>query len=110
MRIAAIFFTLSAVISTDFGLPCNNPKDWQIDGMPVPATKASWAAENASDWMRLLPPEKDLRWKDLITTASLNDSPVELWKESSDELGMVVMMTMNLVSLLPKYSMPSPPV
>ncbi|KAL6901616.1 hypothetical protein GGI43DRAFT_362485 [Trichoderma evansii] len=111
MRVATIYFSLSTVVSTDFGLPCDKPKDWCIDAMPVPATKASWAAVNAADWMSVLPLEKDLRWRDLIaTTASLNDSPVEIWKESSDELGMVVMMTMNLMSQRPQYSMPSPPV
>lgn len=77
--------------------------------MLVPATKASWAATNASDWASALPPEKELTWKDLASTASLNDSPVETWRECSDELGMVVMMTMALISQQPNFSMPSPP-
>ncbi|UKZ71915.1 uncharacterized protein TrAtP1_012858 [Trichoderma atroviride] len=109
MRIACIYFTLSAVVSTHFGLPCHNPKDWSFHSLPVPATKASWAAANASDWASALPPEKELTWKDLTSAASLNDSPVDLWRESSDELGMVVMMTMTLISQQPNYSMPSPP-
>lgn len=110
MRIACIYFTLSAVVSTHFGLPCDDPKDWNFGSMLVPSTKASWAAANASDWVGVLPPENELTWKDLASTASLHDSPVETWKESSDELGMVVVMTMVLISQQPRYSMPSPPV
>lgn len=110
MRVATIYFSLSTVVSTEFGLPCDKPKDWRVDATPVPATKASWAAVNASDWMSALPPEKEVRWGDLIaTTAPLNDSPVETWKESSDELGMVVMMTMNLIAQQPQLSRPSLP-
>jgi hypothetical protein len=109
MRIVCIYFTLSAVVSTHFGLPCDNPKDWSFHSMLVPATKASWAAANASDWVSALPPEKELTWKDLASAASSNDSPVETWRESSDELGMVVMMTMTLISQQPNFSMPSPP-
>ncbi|KAH8124447.1 hypothetical protein LI328DRAFT_168553 [Trichoderma asperelloides] len=109
-RIACIYFTLSAVVSTNFGLPCDDPKDWNFGSMLVPATKVSWVAANASDWMSVLPPEKELTWRDLVSAASLDGSPVETWKESSDELGMVVMMTMTLISQQPQYLIPSPTV
>jgi hypothetical protein len=110
IRIATIYFTLGVVVSTEFGLPCDSPHDWDIDSMLLPATKASWAAENASDWARLTsvsPPHKQLRWKDLLAPASLNDCPVEEWKESSDELGIIVTMTMNLRSQQLRDPIPS---
>ncbi|KAL7800056.1 hypothetical protein V8C37DRAFT_398296 [Trichoderma ceciliae] len=99
IRIATIYFTLNVVVSMEFGLPCHDPQDWNIDSMPLPATKASWAAENAMDWTKLtsiLPSYKQLKWKDLLAPPSLHACPVEMWKESSDELGMIVTMAMTL--------------
>ncbi|EHK18907.1 uncharacterized protein TRIVIDRAFT_44263 [Trichoderma virens Gv29-8] len=99
IRIATIYFTLNVIVSMEFGLPCNSPQDWNIDDMPLPASKASWGAQNTTDWTKftkVLPPYKQLKWRDLLSPAASNDCPVEEWKESSDELGMVVTMAMTV--------------
>ncbi|UKZ82413.1 hypothetical protein TrVFT333_010201 [Trichoderma virens FT-333] len=99
IRIATIYFTLNVIVSMEFGLPCNSPQDWNIDDMPLPASKASWGAQNTTDWTKftkVLPPYKQLKWRALLSPAASNDCPVEEWKESSDELGMVVTMAMTV--------------
>lgn len=111
IRIATIYFTLNVVVSMEFGLPCNSPQDWNIDSMLLPASKASWAAQDTSDWTKFtngFQPYKQLMWKDLHTPEkSLHDSLVEEWKEGSDELGMIVTMVMTLRAQEQHYQNPS---
>ncbi|KAK1244457.1 hypothetical protein MKX07_003256 [Trichoderma sp. CBMAI-0711] len=99
VRVATVYFTLNAVISMEIGLPCNSPLDWDTEGMLLPASKASWSAQSVDDWKRrtsTLSPYKQLKWKDLLASTSLEDCPVEEWRESSDEMGLLVTMAMTL--------------
>ncbi|ETR98605.1 hypothetical protein M419DRAFT_88307 [Trichoderma reesei RUT C-30] len=99
VRVAAVYFTLNAVISMEIGLPCNSPLDWDTEGMLLPASKASWSAQSVDDWKRrtsTLSSYKQLKWKDLLASTSLEDCPVEEWRESSDEMGLLVTMAMTL--------------
>lgn len=99
VRVATIYFTLNVVISMEIGLPCNSPLDWDTEGMLLPASKASWSAQNIDDWRKrtsTLLPYKQLKWKDLAAPTSVGDCPVEDWRESSDELGLLVTMAMTL--------------
>ncbi|QYT04447.1 hypothetical protein H0G86_011353 [Trichoderma simmonsii] len=111
IRIATIYFTLNVVVSMEFGLPCNSPDDWNIDSMLLPASKASWAAQDTADWTKFtngLSPYKQLTWKDLHAPAKpLGDCPIEEWKEGSDELGMIVTMVMTLRAQEQRYQSPS---
>ncbi|KAL7818314.1 hypothetical protein V8C26DRAFT_397310 [Trichoderma gracile] len=100
VRVATIYFALNAVISMEIGLPCNSPLDWDTEGMLLPASKASWSAQNIDDWKKrtnALSPYKQLKWKDLLAPpTSIGDCPVEEWRESSDEMGLLVTMAMTL--------------
>ncbi|KAL6697522.1 hypothetical protein J3F84DRAFT_347243 [Trichoderma pleuroticola] len=111
IRIATVYFTLNVIVSMEFGLPCNSPRDWNIDSMLLPASKASWATQNTADWTKStngLPPYKQLTWNDLHAPAkALHDCPVEEWKEGSDELGMIVTMVMTLRAQAQRYQSPS---
>ncbi|KAL7910163.1 hypothetical protein GGI35DRAFT_448012 [Trichoderma velutinum] len=111
IRIATIYFTLNVIVSMEFGLPCTSPHDWSMDSMLLPASKASWTAQNTVEWTKFtnsLPPSKQLTWKDLhAPEKALHDCPVEEWKEGSDELGMIVTMAMTLRAQEPRYQSPS---
>ncbi|KAL7930439.1 hypothetical protein V8C35DRAFT_312628 [Trichoderma chlorosporum] len=99
IRIATIYFALNMVVSMEFGLPCDSPQDWNTDSMLLPASKASWGAQNAVDWIKftnLAPTPRQMRWRDLLSPITLPNCPVEEWKEGSDELGMIVTMAMTL--------------
>ncbi|KAH0491801.1 hypothetical protein TgHK011_003209 [Trichoderma gracile] len=100
VRVATIYFALNAVVSMEIGLPCNSPLDWNTEGMLLPASKASWSAQNIEDWKKRtnnLSPYKQLKWKDLLAPPTyIGDCPVEEWRESSDEMGLLVTMTMTL--------------
>ncbi|KAL6866845.1 hypothetical protein J3F83DRAFT_131886 [Trichoderma novae-zelandiae] len=99
VRVATVYFALNAVLSMEIGLPCNSPLDWDTEGMLLPASKASWTAGSIDDWRKLtdtLSSEKQLKWKDLLAPTPFGDCPVEEWRESSDELGLLVAMAMAL--------------
>ncbi|KAL6882991.1 hypothetical protein HDV57DRAFT_468589 [Trichoderma longibrachiatum] len=99
VRVATIYFTLNVVLSMEIGLPCNRPLDWNTEGMLLPASKALWSAGNIDDWKKrasYMSPHKQLTWKDLLAPTLTGDCPVEEWRESSDEMGLLVAMAMTL--------------
>ena len=108
VRVATIYFTLNAVLSMEIGLPCNSPLDWNTEGMLLPASKASWSAQNIDDWKKRTStwlPYKQLKWRDLLDPTPFGDSPVDEWRESSDELGLLVTMAMTIRAQLLREAM-----
>ncbi|KAK5991200.1 hypothetical protein PT974_09478 [Cladobotryum mycophilum] len=98
-RTATVYFILTVFFSMDIGLPCDSPSDWKMDDLPVPATKGLWSAGDAANWARssstpYLP--RQLKLGDLLPSNRLPQLPIETWKESTDEMGLLVAMAMDL--------------
>lgn len=42
IRTSMVYFILTLVVSMEFGLACDQPEDWHLEEIPLPAGKAAW--------------------------------------------------------------------
>ena len=103
MRTALIYFLLMLAVCMDDGIRCNQPDDWLLDDLPLPASKVMWQAPDEVAWMRGCSSCKyeamaSLTFGDLMVERSTaeREESVRMWHEGADEFVLIVAMACRL--------------
>lgn len=103
IRTASIYFLLTVVASMEFGLACDDPEDWSLNDMPLPASKALWEARDRAAWEKAVASNGastsviEFHHLALMDNEDLR-SKIEMWQEGADELGLLTSMASILKS------------
>jgi hypothetical protein len=96
-RTASVYFILSLVVSVDFGIACDRPSDWQLEEVPLPASKAAWEARDKKEWRSAVGVDLERGTEPVLTFGDLVSvcegkvkRRIEEWQEGVDELGLLV--------------------
>ncbi|KAH6898079.1 hypothetical protein B0T10DRAFT_543111 [Thelonectria olida] len=99
LRTANMYFILTIVLTMNFGLSC----DWQVQDMPLPASKVLWEARDDLSWERSLSSTCDRArgpsFGDLLGARNSNGilDKVSHWEEGVDEMGLICAMAGRLL-------------
>lgn len=103
LRVAYVYFILSLVLSADFGIRCgDDPADWNIEDLPLPAPKTAWDAEDKQAWATEVYAGLDggpvPKFGALLARGegSAWSAGCRFWQEGMDEIGLVVTMASQL--------------
>jgi hypothetical protein len=108
IRTSMVYFILTLVVSMEFGLACDQPEDWHLEEIPLPAGKVVWDATANGEWKRAISCQamgSVLTFGDLVKmyqggggerSESVQRNKLERWQEEVDEFGLVVSIAAEL--------------
>lgn len=95
-----VYFILTLVVDTNFGLACDRPTDWLMDDIPLPAKNVSWMAKDKIAWRSTFdktpPLHQNLTFGHLCNNRAIHQGQIEAWQEASGEMGLIVAMASHL--------------
>jgi hypothetical protein len=97
---------LALVVNMHIGFTCDTERDWRIEELPIPATKASWEATLPESWRAAMESitrcQHEVKIGDLMRSGGSERSDSVYEESDFDELGLAVGMAVCLHTAVSK--------